>query len=440
MSITSLERVFLGERAIGYLVRYDDTVTLQFDPAYVADPQRPVLSVRFRDPSSDDITRQLLVGRAGNDRFGTLSALPVFFANCLPEGLLKKHLTALPPAIAPDDAFALLGRLGLDLPGAVRLVPENEPSRTLLAQVLTQNNDNVELSVLPQPLDQGFSLSGVQPKWTLVEQAGHYVKPGKDAAGRHVIAKFSAADMPHLVENEYSCLALARAVLPEGQVAEASLQPLSALGAEVPFDLAGKHFLAVERFDRNGPTRIHMEDFAQALGVMPEYKYAGSLAQIAVTLALIGRRQDVLDLFARVLLNELMGNLDAHLKNFALLYRDPANPALAPAYDLVSHVAYGDARGRGGLRLISPVGTEPFPELTRAAIRAFCRYVNSALGEDRGAQHLMEVPLWKHISTTAQKAADIWPALLPTLPMTAAHRARLLAHLRRHPLLARRAN
>lgn len=439
MSTTSLERVFLGERAIGYLVRYDDTVTLQFDAAYVADPRRPVLSVRFRNPSSDDITRQLLVGRSGNDRFGTLKNLPVFFANCLPEGLLKKHLSALAPAIASDDAFALLGRLGRDLPGAVRLAPENEPSRSLLAEVLTQNNDNVELSVLPEPLDQGFSLSGVQPKWTLIEQAGHYVKPGKSAAGRHVIAKFSAADMPHLVENEYTCLALARAVLPPGHVAEASMQPLAALGAEVPFDLAGKHFLAVERFDRDGTTRIHMEDFAQALGVMPEHKYTGSLAQIAVTLALIGRRDDVLDLFARVVLNELMGNLDAHLKNFALLYRDPANPTLAPAYDLVSHVAYGDARGRGGLRLTSPHGREPFPQLSRPAIRAFCRYVNTALGDDRSALHLREVPLWKHVSAMAEKAADVWPALLPALPMTAAHRARLLAHMWRHPVLARRA-
>jgi len=101
---------------------------------------------------------------------------------------------------------------------------------------------------------------------------------------------------------------------------------------------SGEEFAyAVQRFDR-GPGRklIHIEDLAQVRGFYPEDKYLGTYETVA---ALVFRRRDVESLreFARRLaFCILIGNGDAHLKNWSLIYRDPRLPTLSPAYDLVA--------------------------------------------------------------------------------------------------------
>lgn len=56
----------------------------------------------------------------------------------------------------------------------------------------------------------------------------------------------------------------------------------------------------------------------------------------------------------RLVVNILLGNGDAHLKNFSLIYRDPKKPDLAPAYDIVSTIQYmpGDTTPRKDINLI----------------------------------------------------------------------------------------
>lgn len=98
---------------------------------------------------------------------------------------------------------------------------------------------------------------------------------------------------------------------------------------------------AIKRFDR-GPQRelIHIEDLAQVRGFCPDQKYAGSYETLA---ALLYRGHDgnALREFARRLaFNILIGNGDAHLKNWSLIYSDPRIPTLAPAYDLVATFVY----------------------------------------------------------------------------------------------------
>jgi serine/threonine-protein kinase HipA len=104
---------------------------------------------------------------------------------------------------------------------------------------------------------------------------------------------------------------------------------------------------AVRRFDR-GPGRaaIHIEDMAQVRGVYPDAdgntpgKYSGSFETIG---AFLYRSRDTFalqELARRLAFNVLIGNGDAHLKNWSLIYRDPRVPALAPAYDLVATFVY----------------------------------------------------------------------------------------------------
>lgn len=54
------------------------------------------------------------------------------------------------------------------------------------------------------------------------------------------------------------------------------------------------------------------------------------------------------ELFRRIALNYLIGNCDAHLKNYSLLLREGAAVSLAPVYDLVCTAIY-DGRFGGGL-------------------------------------------------------------------------------------------
>ncbi|NJS37066.1 MAG: HipA domain-containing protein [Brachymonas sp.] len=87
----------------------------------------------------------------------------------------------------------------------------------------------------------------------------------------------------------------------------------------------GAYFLSVKRFDRDAPSehagftragRLHMEDFCQVLSMPAQQKYEGSYLQIMAVLAGLGRDADVEELVRRLVVNELLGNFDAHLKNF----------------------------------------------------------------------------------------------------------------------------
>ena len=112
----------------------------------------------------------------------------------------------------------------------------------------------------------------------------------------------------------------------------------------------GRPFLLVERYDRvvDAPEhrqRLHQEDFCQALGVVPEMKYQNEggpdLAQCFDLVRRVTRPSapQILRLFDYVILNALIGNHDAHAKNFSLLYSGKA-PVLAPFYDTLSTAVY----------------------------------------------------------------------------------------------------
>ena len=145
---------------------------------------------------------------------------------------------------------------------------------------------------------------------------------------------------PHfngLVENEFYCMKLASAV------------GLDVANVEIGTAGSAK-FLQVARYDRshllNGElARIHQEDFCQALGIPPELKYQQEggpnlrrcfeLVREVSTVPGV----DMLRLFDAVVFNYLIGNNDAHGKNFSLL-RDADGIRLAPLYDLVCSSAY----------------------------------------------------------------------------------------------------
>jgi len=122
-----------------------------------------------------------------------------------------------------------------------------------------------------------------------------------------------------------------------------------------------RHVLLVTRYDRRTGDgglleRIHQEDFCQALGVVPEMKYqneGGPDLKACFSLLRKATRPhapQMLRLLDAVVFNALIGNHDAHAKNFSLLYSDTA-PSLAPLYDLLSTAVYENPTPKMAMKL-----------------------------------------------------------------------------------------
>ena len=119
--------------------------------------------------------------------------------------------------------------------------------------------------------------------------------------------------------------------------------------------------MLVERFDRavgaSGLVlRVHQEDMCQALGVPTRLKYQSeggpSLPDCFTLLTEHGRRPavDRLALLRATLFNVLIGNADAHAKNFSLMHGD-GGIRLAPLYDLLSTLVYEDLSPRYAMKI-----------------------------------------------------------------------------------------
>ena len=127
---------------------------------------------------------------------------------------------------------------------------------------------------------------------------------------------------------------------------------LSAASVETTL-VNGRKLIIVERYDRiihqdGSVQRLHQEDFCQATGILPEKKYqedgGPSLTRIAGIVQAVAPAADIEALLKAVVLNVLIGNGDAHAKNFSLLHHPSGARGLAPLYDLMSTLYYGDER------------------------------------------------------------------------------------------------
>jgi serine/threonine-protein kinase HipA len=298
--------------------------------------------------------------------------------------------------------------------------------RGTLQRLITQDQDALEMSVVELPLPQGISVSGVQPKLGLRRQGGRYVARTRAGASTRVIAKLPVAGRPHMPQLEMLSLQMAGAAGVE--VCHAELAPLSAIAAEHSYALPDEpEFLAVTRFDRDGARRIHFEDFAQVLAIDPMRKYGASYLDMALAMRAFPSlgEEAVLELVRRLVVNDLLGNPDAHLKNFGVLYPDGVAPRLAPAYDIVAYAALQGVEGHALPLLPAASSTARRVALfTPANMRAFC--FSTGLHE----------PLVRRIvADTARLAREKWPAMIDASTLPAPWKKRLQQRLQAHPLL-----
>lgn len=312
--------VYLHDRLVGRLHRRHDLTRFVFEEGYWDDPNRAVLGLRLEENP-----------RA---RHQSNMRLPPWFSNLLPEGRLREWI-AQARRTSIEREMELLAQVGHDLPGAVRVLAAGE----MVPVELSDHGDSgVDRGGAMDSL-WSFSLAGVGLKFSMLAQGDRLTIPARGERGDWII-KLPHPTYPGVPENELAMMTLARAVgidVPEVRLVHRDeVEPLP----ESVWSGQDRLF-AVKRFDR-GPERelIHIEDLAQVRGFYPDAKYNGSFETVG---ALVYRGHDIESLreFARRLtFNILIGNGDAHLKNWSLIYRDPRVPTLAPAYDLVATFIY----------------------------------------------------------------------------------------------------
>ena len=285
-------------------------------------------------------------------------SLPVR-AERFPQGVVRAFLDGLLPegeprrAIARDlgvpagDTFGLIRALGRDCAGAVVIQPSDEPAPPLATTTTAEPLTDEEIELLVRdlrsaPLGVGgrvrISLAGVQEKLVLTRMPdGRWGRPVDGTPSTHIL-KPEIAAYPHMVENEALCMRIAKHL----GVAVAHVETT---------EIAGRKLIVVERFDRQVASdgtviRLHQEDLCQATGTPPELKYeedgGPSFQTIARIIATVIGPDSLGRLLESVVIHCLVGNGDAHSKNYSLLHDPAGSLRVSPLYDILSTLHYGD--------------------------------------------------------------------------------------------------
>lgn len=401
MASIELLDVRLHGRRVGTLSRLGDIVRFAADPDYVADQNRNTLSLSWSIPG---VAQHKLTDRDYTGNVAKAGKLPPFFANMLCESQALRRYIAHQRGCSPADDFALLAACGDELPGAISVTPVEHAPTEMLRQH-TAFPDRVEVSPIEHPLTDGFSLSGAQLKAAMsAAENKRRCTFSAQVGDTPSIVKFAESTRPGLVQAEYVAMKLLEAL-------GANVAPCFEIEAR-HIDFEGKPFPAppeestafvVRRFDRNGvDQRIHMEDFCQIRALGPEEKYApditaGYVMHACKTVA--GGPEAAEEVLRRAVGNILLGNTDAHRKNWSFIYPDRRHPVLAPAYDVVPVSFF---REHAGFVLEKAHQSMTGEMLIGTAVD------KGGLTRDRA----IEV-----IGNTIERAFTEWPRLMPHLPV-----------------------
>lgn len=378
--------VYLHDRLAGTLRRKQNgNLQFRYDPTYVEAGRQPLSwNLPLRD-----------------EAFPHRDCL-AFFGNLLPEEGVRAQL-ALATGISASNDYRLLERFGGDVAGAVTLLPAGR-------SIVGSGPDGLDpldperldglLTELPQrPLAAGaggevrLSLAGAQSKLPVVETEDGFALPRGPGMPTTHILKPEPERFPGLVANEFFCMRLAAAV---------GLEVAEVERAET---LSGLPYLIVTRYDRDltqePVRRLHQEDLCQALGRLHIEKYqAEGGPGVVEAMGLIddassAPARDRPQLWLALVFNVLIGNCDAHGKNYSLLY-DSLAPSLAPLYDLVSTAVYDEltktlAMSIDGARTLSEVNPAAWRELAERIgfaprflelrVAPFMKHLDEALSE-----------------------------------------------------------
>lgn len=280
-----------------------------------------------------------------------------FFGGILPEES-KREIIARNLGISARNDYAMLEQIGGECAGAVTFLPAGQelPKRDYHYRKLDAKELAGILRELPKrPLLAGekgirLSLAGAQDKVAVRIEGEEVWLPLGGAPTTHIL-KPAVERFAGVVSNEALCMTLAAHMnLPAAKVETRQVEDVE--------------YLLVERYDRKhvtidglpGVERLHQEDFCQAQNIVPEMKYqkegGPSFKQCFALLRNVSTAPvlDLANLLDAAIFNYLIGNNDAHGKNFSLVYPDK-EIRLAPLYDAISTIYYPELNSDMAMRM-----------------------------------------------------------------------------------------
>ena len=345
--------VYHGEQLVGRLAMHNSEpfYGFEYDESYLL---------------SDDAMPLSLSLPLERRRFTGSEALP-FFEGLLPEGDVRS-VVAQQFHVSANSPAQLIRILGRDCAGDVMVAEEDDPvqppeqaSYLPLPCALESISENPGGKVSALRAAYRLSLAGGQEKVALYHdgrlsfEEGWYA-PLDGSPSSHIVKPQANDRFPLLALNEFLCMRAAAHVGIEA--AETTFVPLP------------NPVLVVRRYDRERGgcstsdglavlKRVHQEDFCQALGYSSEEKYEGQktahaqrMAQLLLDYA-AHPEEALRELYRLLAFNYVIGNCDAHLKNYSLMWENRNSVVLAPAYDLVATTVYD---GRFGAELSRSMG------------------------------------------------------------------------------------
>ncbi len=406
-SVSYVELSLHGHK-VGYVAGYrSGRNVLHFAPEFRENRGRPTFSL-ITHPDFPNAEKLLSTPWIRRQR------LHPVLSNLLPEGDLREMLAAR-LKVHIDNEFLLLCNLGSDLPGALVAAPmriDDVPPHILFHKDVTAQKENVSAIEANY-----FSLAGVQLKFSMLRQNGRYRMTGSGELGDWIV-KPPSPRYRGVPLNEYTAMRLAEIAgveIPAVRLIE-TVKLAGIPNTDQNFE---KYAFAIRRFDRLEQKRIHTEDFAQVMAKYPNEKYDGaSYEQIGrILYTFTGTPLANVQQFARrLLVNILLANGDAHLKNWSLIYPDTVTPELSPAYDIVMTSAYIFGEQKYALNL----GRNK--DWYKASMDHFQLWAVKA-----------DIP-WRavrpHLLDTLDRARTIWRKELARLPMHDEHKQTLQEHWR----------
>lgn len=277
-----------------------------------------------------------------------------FFGGLLPESDQARQLIGRRFGVNGNNSFSLLSVIGDECAGAISIFPDDRKpplASQAVAHKLSERELADHIRALPRrPLLVGvegirLSLAGAGDKAAVCIVDGEVALPTGGCITTHIL-KPNISTIGDTVANEFFCMKLAARM---GLMA-AAVELRSAEDVE---------FLLIKRYDRHydqagNLARLHQEDICQALGVVSAHKYQSeggpSYKDCFELLRRVARpaidRNRMIDY---VIFNYLIGNVDAHGKNFSILHEPSL--VLAPLYDVLSTQIYPEVSNRLAMRV-----------------------------------------------------------------------------------------
>lgn len=283
----------------------------------------------------------------------TYGAMHPIFEQNLPEGYVRRYISQkLMKHATVNDMYllALQGNKGIGHLSYTSTIQRTEVEQLNLNDIITwQGKDSLFGTLLDKYYLNGL-VSGVQPK--VLINANNDTNKSMEKSVFHqndFIVKTFDDEFPLLTVNEYVCMEAARAC---------RLEPSQCW---ISNDM---NSFITERFDDTINKTLAVEDFTVLMGRAGDEKYKSSYEKVLKATRIFTNSQDqVQRMYTYIVFNCLIGNGDAHLKNFAIQYDNSRkNIQLTPPYDITHTLIYDTVDNKMALKM---EGVKTFPDRKR---------------------------------------------------------------------------